>query len=86
MKSFRRLRWALAMLAMIATALHAAPAWACSACFGDPQSNMARGAVWGVVVLGGVTYVLLMFVAGTGVFWYRRSRRLAQSQPIPGEE
>jgi hypothetical protein len=71
-------------------ALAAVPARACSVCYGDPESPMARGALWGVVVLGAVTYGLLMLFVGTGVYWWRRSRRMGEGKPTvdphdPGE-
>ena len=54
------------------------PAGACAVCFGDPDSAMAQGAVMGVAVLVGVVAFVLLGVAGTGLFWIQRSRRLAQ--------
>jgi hypothetical protein len=77
---------AFAFLVMALLSMAADRAQACSSCFGDPSSNIAKGALWGVIVLGGVTYCLLMFVVGTGIFWYRRSRRYAQLHPVPGDD
>ena len=55
---------------------HPSSAVACSACFGDPDSAMARGVVAGVVVLVGIVSCVLAGVAGTGLYWIHRSRRL----------
>ena len=54
---------------------------ACAVCFGDPDSRMAKGVVAGVIVLVGVVSVVLLGIAGTGLFWVHRSRRLAASNP-----
>ncbi len=51
-------------------------AMACAVCYGDPDSLMAKGAVSGILVLAGVIAAVLTGVAGTGVFWIYRSRRL----------
>lgn len=80
MNPMRRLPLVLLLLAGLVMHAGAGAARACSSCFGDPESNIAKGAVAGVIVLGGVTYLLLMMVAGTGVFWYIRSRRLARAE------
>ncbi len=49
---------------------------ACPVCFGDPDSDMARGAVWGILVLGIVVYGVLMGMVGIGVTWFIRARKL----------
>ena len=49
---------------------------ACSVCFGDPDSDMARGVAMGVLVLVGVVGTVLAGFVGTGLFWIQRSRRL----------
>lgn len=61
-----------------ATIVSAAPtdAWACSTCFGDPDSLMAKGTRAGVFVLVGFIGFVLFGVAGVGVFWFHRSRHL----------
>ena len=51
---------------------------ACAVCFGDPNSLLAKGAAAGVLVLVGVISVVLLGVAGTGMFWVHRSRQSAQ--------
>lgn len=57
---------------------------ACAVCFGDPDSPMAKGIVWGVLVLISVVGFVLVAIAATGFVWMRRSRRLADMEP--GEE
>lgn len=61
-------------------------ALACSTCFGDPESGMAKGAVMGVVTLMAVVVVVLGGVAGTGLFWLQRSRRLTRRQTPSSDE
>ncbi len=63
-------------------------AWACAVCFGDPESPMAKGVVAGVFVLIAVVGVVLIGMAGTGLCWISRSRRLARLQNLeqPGNE
>ncbi|MBI1824861.1 MAG: hypothetical protein HYR83_00590, partial [Planctomycetes bacterium] len=47
---------------------------------GDPESDMAKGAVAGIIVLGGIIGFVLVCVATTGVIWFHRGRRM--SRPI----
>lgn len=54
------------------------PARACYVCFGDPNSGMVKGAVAGVLVLFGIIGTVLTGIAGTGLFWIHRSRKLAR--------
>ncbi|MCH7591593.1 MAG: hypothetical protein IH989_02280 [Planctomycetes bacterium] len=65
--------FALAAVASATTEVHA-----CAVCFGDPNSPMVKGAAAGVLVLVGVISFVLLGVAGTGMFWVHRSRRLAR--------
>jgi len=50
---------------------------ACSTCYGDPDSAMAKGAVMGVYVMIGVVSFVLAGIAGTSLYWMQRSRRLS---------
>jgi hypothetical protein len=50
------------------------PAAACSVCFGDPESPMTRGAVAGVMVLGGVVGFVLVCIASTSLYFVYRGR------------
>lgn len=68
---------------LLGLALLASPgaAQACSVCFGDPDSPMAKGAVAGVAVMVGFIGFVLFGIAGTACFWMVRCRRIAMSQP-----
>ncbi|MCP4250082.1 MAG: hypothetical protein GY778_23820 [bacterium] len=71
----RRIRLLVVLVGVIlASAVNAAQA--CSVCYGDPDSGMARGAVWGVAFLGAVVVVVLLGVATTMVCWIVKARRL----------
>lgn len=73
-----RRRLSTAGVAFAAVVSPATQARACAVCFGDSESPLAKGAAAGVLVLVGVISVVLLGVAGTGVFWVHRSRRLAR--------
>lgn len=57
----------------------------CSVCFGDPASPMAKGALMGVLTLGGVIATVLVMIAGTGAFWLHRSIKLSRSSNPPDD-
>ena len=92
MSQHRRACISLAILACLAALLSAAPALACSVCYGDPNSAMSQGAKAGVLVLLGVVGVVLTGLASLFVFWMRRAAQLkaqveaveAASQAVPG--
>jgi len=66
----------IVLLVLSATLLLGAErAVACPVCFGDPDSEMARGAMWGILVLAIVVYGVLMGMAGIGVTWFIRARK-----------
>jgi hypothetical protein len=70
--------YAAAVLTWLAPQL----ARACSVCYGDPDSDMARGAVYGVAfMIGIVAFVLVGIASITGV-WIVRARRLARDVDI----
>lgn len=63
-----------------ACALSAAPAArACAVCFGDPDSDMAKSAVAGVMFLGAVVVCMLAGVASLATCWAARAQRLNQA-------
>ncbi len=66
----------LTILACLAALLSAAPALACSVCYGDPNSAMSQGAKAGVLVLLGVVGAVLTGVASLLIFWMRRAAHL----------
>ena len=66
------------VVALVGVALTPTTTRACAVCFGDPESPLVKGAAAGVLVLVGVITFVLLGVAGTGMFWVHRSRRLAR--------
>lgn len=56
---------------------------ACAVCFGDPNSDMAKGAVRGVAFMIIVTVVMLLSIASIAGMWAVRARRLAASVDHP---
>ena len=48
--------------------------WACPVCFGDPNSPMAIGASWGILLLLGITAGMLSAFAGFFLYLMKRSR------------
>ena len=71
--------WRLVLPALLATFLLSAEhAVACPVCFGDPDSDMAQGAMWGILVLGIFVYGVLMGMVGIGVTWFIRARKLGE--------
>ncbi len=49
---------------------------ACSVCFGDPNSQMTKGAMLGVFFLLGLVIFVLGAIASVAVTWSRRARKL----------
>lgn len=68
----------LSAIGIIAAASLPAPVLACSTCFGDPESPMAKGAVAGVMVLAGVVGFVLVSIATTSVYFVYRGRSAAR--------
>jgi hypothetical protein len=70
---------------LLATAMTAARpdlVHACAVCYGDPESPMAKGVVAGVLTMVGIIGVVLVGIAGTGVYWIQRSRRLRRCEDV----
>ena len=66
----------LGLAALLATLLLGTDyAVACPVCFGDPDSGMAQGAMWGILSLGLFIGSVLMGIVGVGTTWFIRSRR-----------
>lgn len=74
MNPSRRPPLPIAPLAILILAC-AAPAQACSVCFGDPNSSMSQAAVRGVFVLLGVIGLVLGGIATIGGCWIVRAAR-----------
>ena len=53
---------------------------ACATCFGDPNSNLSKGVVWGVLVLVSIVACVLAGFTGVGIFWMKRARYLADQE------
>lgn len=51
---------------------------ACAVCFGDPNSNMVKGASAGIFVLLGVIISVLMSIVAVTLFWARRARAIRE--------
>jgi hypothetical protein len=62
-------------------ALSNSNALACSACYGQSDSPMARGMNWGIFSLLGVIVTVLGCIAGFSIYLARRSAALSASQP-----
>ena len=78
------LRVVLMVLPVMAVAL-AMPrlSWACPMCFGDPSSQMAIGASWGILLLFGVTAAVLSAFAGFFLYLMKRSRMVLGERGEP---
>lgn len=50
--------------------------YACSVCFGDPNSLLTKGAQAGVLVMVGVVGAMLGAIVTVAVYWTRRARAL----------
>ncbi len=59
-------------------------AQACAVCFGDPDSDMVKGAKAGVWVMVGVVYSLLLTMVGIAVAWGLKARQRAAQIYGPG--
>lgn len=58
---------------------------ACAVCFGDPNSDMVKGANAGILILLGVVVTVLGAIVGVTLFWMRRARLQAHFQvAFPG--
>ena len=79
----RYMRTVLTVLALLAVTL-AAPrvSWACPVCFGDPNSPMAIGASWGILLLLGITAGVLSAFAGFFLYLMKRSRMALGAERI----
>lgn len=68
--------WAFCVLALLAQ-----PLFACAVCFGNPDSNMVKGAKAGVIVMLVVVYAVVFTIVGVAGCWFVRARRLAAAKP-----
>lgn len=65
----------LVVSAAMILGLTAVRAPACAVCFGDPDSNLVRGANAGILVLLFVIYGVLSGIIGVAGFWMFKARR-----------
>ncbi len=65
------------LVAMASLLLVQNGARACAVCFGDPDSDLTKGAFAGVLVLFAIIMTVLVGLVGTGLYWNQRSRKLA---------
>ena len=72
------------VLTVVAALTLAAPrvSWACPVCFGDPNSPMAIGASWGILLLLGITAGMLSAFAGFFLYLLKRSRMALGGEQI----
>lgn len=72
------------LVAVLFLMLASATTHACTACFGQSDSNMARGMNMGIMVLLMIITSVLAGVASFFVFLARRTSRLEEAQTAPG--
>lgn len=49
--------------------------FACAVCFGDPNSNLSKGVIAGVLVLLGVVGSVLGGIGAVSLSWFKRARQ-----------
>jgi hypothetical protein len=59
--------------------------WACSVCFGDPNSPIVHGAKAGVAVLLGIVLFVVGGIVAVAIYWIRRARLLKVQAALRGE-
>jgi hypothetical protein len=78
MNGLRKMKFLFASL-LCAFALQPASVWACAICYGDPESDMARGLNWGIFVLLSVVMLVLGGIAAFFIYLAKRSATVAAS-------
>lgn len=58
--------------------------FACSVCFGDPNSPLTHGAKAAVLFLVGVVVMVLCSIVGVAMFWMHRARLLQVQAALHG--
>jgi len=77
------IRRVLLTTAAAGAALSTIPAHACPVCVGNTDSELAKGAASGILMLLILTYTLLVGVGGIATFWAIRARRLRMHNARP---
>ncbi len=54
--------------------LGSAEAWGCATCYGASDSHLTAGMNWGILVLAGVAYTVLMGIVGFFGYLMHRAR------------
>ena len=57
--------------------------FACAVCFGDPNSNLSKGVIAGVLVLLGVVGSVLGGVGAVSFTWFKRAKHLTKTSSSP---
>jgi hypothetical protein len=81
MKRFYR----TALAVIVAFIVSTQQLWACSVCFGDPNSPIVHGAKAGVAVLLGIVGAVICGIAAVAIYWVRRARLLEVQAALRGE-
>jgi len=63
-----------ALSCLLSLCLASPNAYACMVCFGDPDSKMTKGVVWGVYFLVAVIAAVLVTIAVIGQRWAKRDQ------------
>ena len=67
-------RFVLISLAFAMTLVRPECVLACAVCFGDPNSDMVKGANAGILILLGIIITVLGAIGSVALFWMRRAR------------
>ena len=67
-------RFALVSLALAMILVRPECLLACAVCFGDPNSDMVKGANAGILILLGIIVSVLGGIVSVMLFWMRRAR------------
>lgn len=73
------------LLAGLALALVASPAWACAVCFGNADSPVVEGVEMSVIFMVTITYTLIMGGLGGFLLLRIRARRRLQAEEAAGD-
>lgn len=80
---FRKKMRSLATWVLLSPLLfYSKSSWACSVCFGDPNSLIAKGTKAGVLFLIFVVVAVLLSIFSIGLTWSRRAKLLAQQETL----
>lgn len=74
--SSAKARCLYAVAVFVAAVAAAGDSWACSVCYGDPNSPMVQGMKAGIFVLLGCIGAVLLGFASLFIYWIYRSRHI----------